>query len=455
MEKTSFVHDKPLIHTFEYRGKKLVFDINSCSLHEVDTIAWEYINLIQAGMKEEHILLELGLRYPYDDVARVQKEIESLKAEKVLFSCSPETPEQGSCGPRLKSLCLFVTQNCNLQCRYCFVRHFNKNNNGFMNREIAFKAVDLLLEQREGKYCEIDFFGGEPLLNFPLVRDVVAYAREAGYRRGKEFTFTLTTNALSLTEEVATFLNKENINVILSLDGRPAVNNRLRLTADGDGSYEHVLPRIHNFLAGRGYTNYYIRGTYTVYNLDFSKDVEHLLGEGFDYLSLEPVVAPRSAEYALHPENLDLLEQEYDRLVDLFLERRAQGRPFNFFHFNLDLEKGPCLYKRLSGCGAGGEYLAVAADGSLYPCHQFVDVQEFCLGHLGEPAPLVNFQEGEKVAVSADQREACLSCWARYLCGRGCAAVSYFLAGDLKHVDIFYCALQRIRLERALYLQAV
>ncbi|MEW5921973.1 MAG: thioether cross-link-forming SCIFF peptide maturase [Bacillota bacterium] len=443
------------IHMFEYRGKRLVYDVNSGSLHEVDEPAWEFIHLLHAGLPAERITAMLSQRYPHSNVVEVQREIETLREEKLLFSSPPAAVEQGPSGGRLKSLCLFISRSCNLQCRYCFARSPGKENNGHMSRDVALKAVDLLLEQEGGRYCEIDFFGGEPLLNFPLVQEIVGYARTAGRRRGKEFTFTLTTNALLLGEEVAAFLNKENLNVILSLDGRPAVHDRMRRTVLDTGSYDRVLPLIRNFLAGRGYNNYYIRGTYTAYNLDFCRDVEHLLEEGFHSLSLEPVVAAGEADYALHRNDLRPLEQEYDRLVELFLQRREAGRPFHFYHFGVDLEKGPCLYKRLSGCGAGREYLAVAADGSLYPCHQFVGTEAFCLGRLGDGPFELDLQRGDQVARSAAQREACPSCWARYLCGRGCAAVSHFLAGDLCRNDALYCALQQIRLERALYLQAV
>lgn len=444
-----------LIHMFEYRGKKLVFDVNSGSLHELDEAAWEFVQLMQAGMPTKFIVAELCRRYPHDDLTQIQSEIETLQEQKLLFSPPPAAFEQGGKGAGLKSLCLFISQNCNLQCRYCFARPLEGAINGQMSRDVALKAVDLLLQQVRGSHCEIDFFGGEPLLNFPLVREVVDYARTAGSRLGKEFTFTLTTNALLLTPEVAAYLNKENMNVILSLDGRPQVNDRLRRTKGNEGTYDRIMPRIRNFLAGRGYNNYYIRGTYTAYNLDFSRDVEHLLAAGFTSLSLEPVIAGQEVDYALNMGNLLVLEQEYDRLVDLFLLHREQGRPFHFYHFGIDLEKGPCLYKRLSGCGAGQEYLAVAADGSLYPCHQFVGTGTFCLGRLGDGPLEIDIQRGYEVASSSDQREACPSCWARYLCGRGCAAVSHFLAGELKRIDALYCALQKMRLQRALYLQAV
>jgi len=437
------------LHMFKYRDKQLVYDVNSGSLHEVDKPAWELISLQRDGNSME----QLAGRYTPAVVAQVQEEIEALVAEKILFSPAPILPDYGS-GRQLKALCLFISQSCNLQCRYCFARPAVEDTNVYMSRDVAFKAVDLLLEQERGRYCEIDFFGGEPLLNFPLIREIVAYAQAAGRRMGKEFTFTLTTNALLLDDEISQFLNDENISVILSLDGRPAVHDRMRRTAANTGSYKQALPRIKKFLNKRNYQNYYIRGTYTVHNLDFCRDIEHLLEQGFHSLSLEPVVAAGDADYALRREDLLRLEQEYDRLVELFLQHRAEGRPFHFYHFAIDLEKGPCLYKRLSGCGAGREYLAVAADGSLYPCHQFVGDDAFLLGRLGDEPLKLDLRRAEQIARFADEREACSGCWARYLCGNGCAAASYFMAGDLQRNSELYCALQRIRLERALYLQA-
>ena len=454
MKVTGNTNDTADLHMFKYRDKQLVYDVNSGSLHEVDKLAWELISLQRDGLTPANSMEQLAGRYASAVVARAQKEIETLVAEKLLFSPSPVL----SCfepGGMVKSLCLFISQSCNLQCRYCFARPAVADNNVHMSREVAFKAVDLLLEHERGRYCEIDFFGGEPLLNFPLIREIVAYARAAGRSGGKEFTFTLTTNALLLDDEISLFLNNENISVILSLDGRPAVHDRMRRTAVNTGSYEQVLFRIRKFLAERNYQNYYIRGTYTVHNLDFCRDIEHLLEHGFRSLSLEPVVATGDADYALRRDDLIRLEQEYDRLVELFLQRRAEGRPFHFYQFAIDLEKGPCLYKRLSGCGAGVEYLAVAADGSLYPCHQLVGDDNFLLGRLGDGPLKSDLHRREQVARFAEEREACSGCWARYLCGKGCAAASYYLAGDLQRNSELYCALQLIRLERALYLQAV
>ncbi len=445
------------LHMFQYRGKRLVYDVNSGSLHEVDELAWELMHLMCNDNTNEHIDELPATNYSRPDIKQAQTEINTLQEQQLLFSSPPPGVAHRFGGGRLKSLCLFMSSNCNLQCRYCFARPpgKGKDNKGNMSRDVAFRAVDLLLEQEGGDFCELDFFGGEPLLNFPLIRETVAYARAGGLRKGKEFTFTLTTNALLLGEEVGTFLNEEDMSIILSLDGRPAVHDQMRRTLSGGDSYARVLPRIHKFLQERGYNNYYIRGTYTAHNLDFCKDVEHLLAEGFDSLSMEPVVAAAELPYALQQEHIPRLEQEYDRLVELFLERRAAGRPFNFYHFDMDLEKGPCVYKRLSGCGAGGEYLAVAADGTLYPCHQFVGTEAFRLGKLADGPLELDTASGERVACSAAQRNECSYCWARFLCGGGCAAASYFLAGDLYQNDKIYCALQRIRLERALYLQAV
>lgn len=442
------------VHMFKYGGLQLVYDVNSGSLHQVDDLAWEIISYILKGKTREEIGRLLHSKYPPWEIEEAWDEIKKLQEEKLLFA--PElNVELKPSVLEVKSLCLFVSHACNLNCRYCFARKEETPGGVHMPVEIGKKAVDFLLESGDGRYREIDFFGGEPLLNYPLIEYVVYYAREKGRERGKEFTFTLTTNTTLLNDEIIDFLNKENISVILSHDGRPRVHNHMRGGEKGEGSCDLVLNKSRMLLEGRKYRNYYIRGTYTGYNLDFSNDVRYLLEQGFDSISLEPVVAGEDEGFALKEKDLIVLEKEYDRLVEMFLEGREKGKPFHFYHFSLDLEKGPCLYKRLSGCGAGVEYLAVAADGTLYPCHQFMGEGEFYMGNLNEKPFQLRKDIGERLFFASRRREDCLSCWARYLCGWGCAASVYFQTGSLVKCYLLGCSLQKIRLERALYLLAL
>ncbi len=444
------------VHMFEYNGTKLIYDVNSGSLHRVDEIGWKIIELLRDGKNNGEIISFLGKQYPLLDIEEALGQAEELCREKLLFA--PPPPLHPLKNREVRALCLFVSHGCNLRCKYCFTSKeyaTGSTETERMNEEVGKKAVDFLLTSGEGPFREIDFFGGEPLLNFALVEQVASYARENESRWGKKFNFTLTTNAMLLEEKIADFLNREEISVILSLDGRPEINDTVRKTTDGKGSYETVVKNIHALLDRPQPPNHYIRGTFTQNNLEFVKDVKHLLAQGFHNLSLEPAVLDKNDELSLKEENLYLLEEQYDQLVELYLQRREEGRPFSFYHFELDLEKGPCIYKRLRGCGAGIDYMAVSADGSLYPCHQFVGENPFYMGNVLSEQPLQANGPGEKLTRAADERDECCSCWARYLCGRGCAAASYYLGGGLDKTYFLGCALQKIRLERALYLQSV
>ncbi len=439
---------------FRYRDLQLVYDVNSGSLHAVDNLGWKVIDFLAEGYSAERVRSLLQGSYPPEEVEAALQQVDKLRQERLLFAPTPSLQQDKLFSFGVRALCLFITHSCNLGCRYCFTQRDPGDRASHMTWKVGKKAVDFLLEQEGGRHREIDFFGGEPLLNFPLIREIVSYARDNERQRGLEFEFTLTTNATLLDEEKFDFLNEENINVILSLDGRPEIQNKMRGFKDGRGSYDRTVKNIIQFLQSRDKDNYYIRGTYTRHNLDFCRDIEHFLALGLDSLSLEPVVS-QGASYSLQVADLPRLEQEYDCLVDLYLEQKAQGHPFHFYHFALDLEKGPCLYKRLSGCGAGVDYLAVAADGTLYPCHQFVGIEGFYMGNLTHEPFILRQGVGARMAAAARQREACQTCWARYLCGRGCAATAYFMEGALHRTNALSCALQKVRLERALYLQAV
>ena len=492
-------YQKKDVHLFDYKDTKLVYDVNSGSLLRTDDLGWELLHLLinsigeqeqvrgekQEQQEHEAVISSLERKgYLREEIRAALAQFEDLRMRKLLFSEAPDLSGHDSSASggqrRVKSLCLFVTQGCNLHCRYCFARkEADKGDGGAkqgggshqpMTFEIAKKAVDFLLSAEGPRFREIDFFGGEPLLYFPLIKETVDYAKARSAVLGREASFTVTTNALLLhdhvysdqnarddvRENVVDFLNRENINVIISIDGRPQIHDLMRPRVGGGGSYETTLHNAKNFLEKRDFKNYYIRGTYTRENLDFCEDIRHLLNLGFASLSMEPVVAMQKESYALQEEDLPRLAEEYDRLVDLYLEQKQKGEPFVFYHFDMDLEKGPCLYKRISGCGAGTEYLAVSPEGDLYPCHHFVGEKGFCMGNLsGDLASLDQKGIGAEVSGSSKERSECGSCWARYLCGGGCSASSFFVAGDLKKNYQLGCALQKMRLERALYLQAV
>ncbi|HOB86460.1 MAG TPA: thioether cross-link-forming SCIFF peptide maturase [Bacillota bacterium] len=435
------------LHLFKLKDKYLALDVESGALHQCDEVSFRLLELMEAGRTgaEAASLLapELGER----EVQEALGEIEQLKEQGLLWSEKDVLPENGE--PLVKALCLFITDQCNLGCRYCFVPPGARH----MSAAVGKAAVDFLLEQSgPRRHCEIDYFGGEPLLNWETVMEVTAYAREEGRRRGKEIAFTLTTNGLLLEAPVREYLARENFAVVLSLDGRPEIHNAMRPRRGGGESYRQVLRNLQEYVALDPPGGYYIRGTYTRRNLDFLEDIRHIYQQGFRFISLEPVVAPEEMEHALSREDLPRLREQYLALTEFCLECARKGDPFLFFHFAVNLDQGPCVYKRLSGCGAGREYLAVAADGSLYPCHQFVGRPEFKLGHLLERPPLDRTRM-ESFPAAGPHRGKCRQCWARYHCGGGCQAAA-FLNGNPEEPYALECALQKIRLECALYLQA-
>ncbi len=443
-----------MIHKFAFDGVKILLDVNSGAVHVLDDLAWEIVDLYQ-NLSENEIAARLADTRPAQEIREVLAELRQLQAEGLLFAedsqesqyVLPETPV-------IKSLCLHVAHDCNLRCRYCFAGkgHFG-GERGLMPTATGKAAIDLLM-QASGtrRHCEIDFFGGEPLMNFTVVKELVAYGRERAAKFGKEIKFTLTTNALLLDEETAAYLNREGISVVLSLDGRPEVHDRMRPAPGGKGSYRQTADRIVSFAAGRDYDNYYVRGTYTRFNLDFAADVMHMADMGLKHLSVEPVVAPPGDEWAFREEDLAALGREYEKLAREYCRRYAAGTPFDFFHFNLDLAQGPCLPKRLTGCGAGHEYLAVTPGGELYPCHQFVGRGEYRLGNVRQG--LVN-REMMKSFQQAHiyNKENCRDCWAKYYCSGGCHANAEAAGGNIYAPYELGCAITKKRLECAIYVQ--
>ena len=440
------------IHKFEVNGEYILLDVNSGSVHVLDRTAYRMLDMFN-GSNDDAVLKEFASEFGDEAVRETLLELHELIDAGMLFSPVVEIPPVFSAEPIVKSLCLHIAHDCNLRCGYCFAGTGSfGHERGLMTPEVACRAIDFLIENGGSrKNAEIDFFGGEPLLNMETVKAAVAHIRRREAETGKHFNLTLTTNTILLDEEKLAFLNRENIQLILSIDGRREVHDRMRPFADGAGSYDMVLSQMHRVVDSRQGQNYFARGTYTAYNTDFAADVLDLADQGFQRLSLEPVVG-KDAPYELTEAHLPELYRQYDLLAAEYLRRKAAGCGFEFFHFNVDLQNGPCLVKRLSGCGAGHEYFAVTPDGDLYPCHQFVGRDGFKVGNV--------FDGIEKQDICREFRQAhvltkeeCRSCWARFYCSGGCHANAHAYNGTIHTPYQMGCALQKKRLECAIYVQ--
>lgn len=445
-----------MVHQFKLNGYNLVLDVDSGSVHLVDDLVYEIVARYETCPQAE-LVRQLSGAWPSEEIQEALEEVRSLVDQGLLFSrIAHESRSAGSSGDRaVKALCLNVAHSCNLNCCYCFAAQGTyKGERALMSPETGRRAVDFLVEQSGSRRnLDVDFFGGEPLLNWAMVKETVAYARSLEKRFNKRFRFTLTTNGLLIDDDVIDFTNREMDNVVLSLDGRKATHDRFRVTGRGVGCYDHVVPRFQELVRRRTRGTYYIRGTYTHYNTDFLADILHIADLGFDEISMEPVVGPPEEPYALTEEDMPILKEQYEQLAVEMLKRDRQGRGFHFYHFNLDLEAGPCIYKRIAGCGSGTEYLAVTPTGELYPCHQLVDNPDFLLGNLWEGVVRRDLAESfARCTVFA--RPECQTCWARYYCSGGCAANAYHASGDLLGTDAYGCELFRKRMECALMMQA-
>lgn len=446
-----------MVHQYKNNGYDIVLDVNSGAIHVVDDMTYDVIALYEGHTREE-IVNSLRERYPETEVEEALDEVQMLVDNEELFT--KDTYENYIMDFKkrptvVKALCLHIAHDCNLACQYCFAEEGEYHGRrALMSFEVGKKALDFLIANSGNRRnLEVDFFGGEPLMNWQVVKDLVAYGREQEKLHDKKFRFTLTTNGVLLNDEVMEFCNREMGNVVLSIDGRKEVHDKMRPFRKGAGSYDLIVPKFQQFAESRHQDKYYVRGTFTHYNLDFSEDVLHLADLGFKQISVEPVVAEPKEPYAIREEDLPKLFEEYDKLAVEMIRRHKSGEDFNFFHFMIDLEGGPCVAKRLSGCGSGTEYLAVTPWGDFYPCHQFVGNEKFLLGNVDEGILNTDIRDEFKCC-NVYAKEKCRKCFARFYCSGGCAANAYNFSGDICGAYDIGCELQKKRIECAIMIKA-
>lgn len=445
-----------MIHKYRYKDQSIVLDINSGAVHVVNDIVYDLLDYYGEKSMEEITDL-LNHKYNREDIVGAAEDINYLIGQEMLYTDDSQvtTAMLEGRGAIIKAMCLHVAHDCNMTCKYCFGdKGAFEGIRSLLSLETGKKAIDFLLEHSgTRRNLEIDFFGGEPLMNFEVVKELVTYGREAEKAYGKNIRFTITTNGLLLDDEKADYINDNMDNVILSIDGRPEVNDKMRRTVNQKGTYDIIMKNYLRFVEKREGT-YYVRGTFTRENLDFSEDVRHLADQGFKNVSIEPVVTDPAFSYALQEEDKEIIFKEYDKLTDLYLEYAKAGKKFEFFHFNIDLEQGPCIVKRVSGCGAGTEYVAVSPEGDIYPCHQFVGNQAFKLGNLYED-PFINNRYDEFNTAHIYNKEKCRDCWAKFYCSGGCHANAYHRNHDIRTPYQLGCELEKKRIECAIAIKAI
>ena len=446
-----------MIHQYKLGGYNIVLDVCSGGVHVVDDVAYDIIGMFEENSREA-VLAAMAEKYPAlpsTDIADCYGQVVSLKEAGKLFAPDTFAPMAGKLKEKsagvVKALCLHIAHTCNLNCSYCFASQGKYHGErAMMSFEVGKRALDFLIENSgTRRNLEVDFFGGEPLMNFQVVKDLVAYARSIEKEKGKNFRFTLTTNGVLVDDDVIAWANKECHNVVLSLDGRQEIHDRFRVDYAGKGSWEKIVPKFQKFVEARQGKGYYMRGTFTHANPDFLKDIQTMLDLGFSELSMEPVVCADSDPSALTEEDLAIVMDQYERLAELMLQRDKEGRPFTFYHYMIDLTGGPCIYKRISGCGSGTEYMAVTPWGDLYPCHQFVGEEAFKLGNIWDG--VTNHEaQAQFAACNVYAHPECRDCWARLYCSGGCAANAYHATGSVTGVYANGCKLFRKRMECAI-----
>ena len=453
-----------MIHCYQSNGYSIVMDVNSGAVHVVDDLVYQLVPLLEPLVKEKKDKGEIldfvkaqQLPYTEEETAEAVDEILLLAQEGQLYTEDIYENYIDSFKNRetvVKALCLHIAHDCNLACRYCFAEEGEYHGRrAIMSYEVGKKALDFLVANSGNRTnLEVDFFGGEPLMNWEVGKQL-AYGRSLEEEHHKKFRFTITTNGVLLNDEILEFVNKEMGNMVLSIDGRKEVHDRMRPHRGGQGSYDEIVPKFKKAAESRGQMNYYVRGTYTHYNTDFAKDVLHLADLGFKQISVEPVVAPETEDYAIREEDLPQLLAQYDELAEEMIKRRKEGNGFNFFHFMIDLEGGPCVAKRLSGCGSGTEYLAVTPWGDLYPCHQFVGNEDFLMGNVDEGVLRTDIRDEFKQC-NVYAKEKCKDCFAKFYCSGGCAANSYNFTGNVNGSYDIGCELQKKRIECAIMIKA-
>ncbi len=449
-----------MIHQYQLGGYNIVLDICSGSVHVVDEVAYDIIAMFENNSKEQ-IIEEISKKYAgrdditSEDIEECFSQVVSLKESGKLFAPDTFEPVAGHLKAKtsgvIKALCIHIAHTCNLNCSYCFASQGKYHGDrAMMSLEVGKRALDFLVENSGSRHnLEVDFFGGEPLMNFDVVKQMVEYARSIEKKYNKNFRFTLTTNGMLIDDDVIDFANREMSNVVLSLDGRKEIHDRYRVDYTGKGSWETIVPKFQKLVESRGGKNYYMRGTFTHANPDFLNDIKQMLDLGFTELSMEPVVCADNDPSALTQEDLPIVLDQYEKLAELMRKRDKEGKPFTFYHYMIDLTGGPCIYKRISGCGSGTEYMAVTPWGDLYPCHQFVGEEKFKLGDIWNG--VTNYETVEEFAsCNVYARPECHDCWAKLYCSGGCAANAYHSTGSIKGVYKYGCELFKKRMECAI-----
>lgn len=451
-----------MIHLFNRAGMNICLDVGSGAVHVLDPQAFDLLSVVsEKELRDKQLsavsLEALSRKYEIDSIQSTFQELSGLVEEGTLYQDDSYREFESKLGLEpVKAMCLHVAHDCNLRCKYCFASTGGfGGHRSMMDFETAKKSIDLLIQLSKGRRnLEVDFFGGEPLMNFEVVKQTIDYARSLEKEHGKNFRFTITTNGLMLNQSNTEYINREMSNVVLSIDGRKETNDTMRPRIDGSGCYDAIVPRFQTLVKNRGDKEYYVRGTYTRHNLDFDKDVLALHDLGFDQISVEPVVGPESDDYSIRSQDIAELEASYERLMNEMAKRYRTKDNFNFFHFMLDMNNGPCAVKRLKGCGSGNEYVAITPDGEIYPCHQFVGNKDFIMGSVDEGITRMELKE-EFSKANLFHKPKCQQCWAKLFCSGGCNANNFTYAGSVLEPYSISCDLEKIRLECSIALQAI
>lgn len=441
-----------MIHKFKQGDLSIVLDVNSGAIHVVDDLVYDLLDIYPDPNRDS-----IDLPYQKEDILEAMEDIDELIELGQLFAPDPYENNIAfqNRKPVLKSMCLHIAHDCNLRCGYCFASQGDfQGTRSMMSPEVGKKALKYLAENSGNrKNLEVDFFGGEPLMNFETVKELVYYGRSLEKIHDKHFRYTITTNGVLLNDEVIDFCNEHMDNIVLSLDGRKEVNDRMRPTISGGGSYDVIVPKFKKMIEKRGTKDYYIRGTFTKLNLNFAADVRHFAELGFKSTSMEPVVSEPGLPYTIEESDLEIIYEQYEILAEEMLKQHGTDKEFSFFHFNVDLDQGPCLIKRLTGCGAGSEYAAITPEGDIYPCHQFVGDEDFRMGSVMDETFDTEMGTVFKNA-HVYNKEACKTCWARFYCSGGCHANAYNFNGDINIPYELGCKMEKKRLETSIYMQA-